>query len=87
MRELPASKVVLLPNKYDPARAHVAIYNGGKAAQITLDVSALLKPGDAFRLLDPKDVYGKPVLEGKVDGTSISVPMSGEFAAFVLVRK
>jgi len=86
VRELPASKSVLIPNKYDPARAHVAVFNGAKAAQVALDVSTLLKPGDAFRLLDPKDVYGKPVLEGKIEGPTLSIPMNGEFAAFVLVK-
>ena len=87
VRELPASKTVLIPNKYDPSRAHVAIYNGAKAAQVGLDVSKVLKPGDAYRLLDPKNVYGKPLFEGKVEGASIAVPMSGEFAAFVLVKR
>ena len=87
VRELPASKAVLIPNKYDPARAHVAIYNGAKAASVALDVSKILKPGDAYALLDPKNVYGKPVHEGKVDGAAIQVPMAGEFAALVLVKK
>ncbi|MBI3858025.1 MAG: right-handed parallel beta-helix repeat-containing protein [Planctomycetes bacterium] len=87
VRELPASKAVLIPNKYDPARAHVAIYNGAKAASVALDVSKVLKPGDSYVLLDPKDVYGKPLLEGKVEGAAIQVPMSGEFAAFVMVKR
>jgi len=87
VRELPQSKAVLIPNKYDPARAHVAVYNGAKAASVALDVSKLLKPGDAYVLLDPKNVYGKPVHEGKVDGASIQIPMSGEFSAFVMVKK
>jgi hypothetical protein len=87
LRELPESKAVVLPNKYDPGRAHVAIYNGAKAALVPVDVSRVLKPGDGFRLLDPKDLYGKPILEGHVDGAALPVPLSGEFAAFVLVRK
>ena len=47
----------------------------------------ILKPGESFRLLDPKDLYGKAVLEGKCEGASIAVPMTADFAAFVLVKK
>lgn len=79
-------RAVLLPNQYDPARAHVAIFNPSKAAVTALPVGTLLKPGDGYRLLDPKDVYGKPVAEGKVEGASIPVPTPGEFAAYVLVK-
>ena len=87
VREMPAGKAVLIPNKHDPTRAHVAVYNGAKAASVALDVSKVLKPGDGYRLLDPKDVYGKPVAEGVVEGPSLQVPMTGEFSAFVLVKK
>ena len=87
VRDLPASKAVVIPNKYEAGRAHIAVYNGVKSPQVAVDVSAVLKPGDAFRLLDPKDVYGKPLLEGKVEGPTIQVPMSGEFAAFVMVKR
>jgi hypothetical protein len=86
VRELPASKAVVLPNKYDPTRAHVAVYNGAKAAEVNVDVGGFLKPGDSFRLLHPRDFYGKPVLEGKVEAAAIRVPVAGEFAAFVLVK-
>ncbi len=79
-------RAVLIPNKYDPARAHVAVYNPKKEASVRLDVSKLLKPGDAFRLHDPKDIYGKPVLEGTCEGESLAIPMTGPFAAFVLFK-
>ncbi|HEY3323599.1 MAG TPA: right-handed parallel beta-helix repeat-containing protein [Planctomycetota bacterium] len=79
-------KVILLPNKYDPARAHLAIFNFQKSPTVTVKVAPFLKPGDSYRLLDPKQFFGKPVAEGKCEGESISVPVSGEFAAFVLLR-
>lgn len=86
LQELPQRKAVLIPNKYDPHRAHLAVYNGAKAAEVICDASPLLKPGDRFRLLDPKNFYGKPVGEGTATGEGISVPMSGEFAAFVILK-
>jgi cephalosporin-C deacetylase-like acetyl esterase len=84
---VPDQKTVLIPNKYDPTRANVAIYNGAKADKVGLDVSKFLKAGEKYRLLDPRDLFGKPVLEGKTDGASVAVPMAGEFAAFVLMKE
>ena len=81
------ARAVLIPNAYDPGRGHVAIYNPAKAAEATLDVSKVLKPGDGYRLLDPKDLYGKPLHEGICRGASIAVPMTADFAAFVLMKR
>jgi hypothetical protein len=87
LQQLPERKAVLIPNKYDPRRAHLAIYNGAKAPSVAVDVTPFLKAGDGFRLLHPKDFFGKPVLEGRCRGATIRVPMTGEFAAFVLVKE
>ena len=85
--EMPSSRAVLIPNRYDPARAHVAVYNGAGAPSVPLSIEGFLKPGDRFRVLRATDVFGKPVLEGTIEGASISVPMSGEFAAFLLLKR
>ncbi|HUT36370.1 MAG TPA: hypothetical protein VNE39_22980 [Planctomycetota bacterium] len=81
------AKAVLIPSKHNPARAHLAIYNWDGATEVQVPVAPFLKPGDAFRLYDPKDLFGKPVLEGKCGGENISVPVSGEFAAFVIFKE
>ena len=54
--------------------------------QVAVDVGTFLKPGDAFRLLDGRDFFGKPVLEGKCQGKTIDIPIKGEFAALVLTK-
>src|SRR5690606_20343100 len=55
----PAEPVVVLkPNKYDPNRAHLAIFNWDKSATEPVDLSAFLKPGEKFKLLNPRDFYG-----------------------------
>src|SRR5262249_52709418 len=41
-REMPQRRAVLIPNKYDPGRAHLAVYNGAKEPEVAADVSALL---------------------------------------------
>ena len=46
-----------------------------------------LKRGDAYRLMDPRDFYGKPLLSGKYDGKAIKVPMKNrKFAVLVLLK-
>lgn len=86
LRTMPPALVRLIRNRADPNRAHLALYNGAKAAELKVDVGGFLSPGDPFRLLDPRDVYGKPVLEGTCAGDAISVPVRGDFAAFVLLK-
>ena len=79
-------RIVLLPNQYDPARAHLAIFNWQKKESVRVPAGDFLKPGDAFRLMDPLDFYGKPVFEGKCEGKTITVPLKDEFAVFVVMK-
>src|SRR5262249_14478264 len=79
-------RVILRPNKYDRGRAHLAVFNWDKKAAVEVDAGAFLKAGDKYRLLSPRDVFGKPVLAGTYDGKSIRVAVAGEFAAFVLLK-
>ena len=78
---------VLLPNKYDPKRAHLAIYNWTNQVSVDVDVSTFLKPGESVRLMAPEDFYGNPVHEMTCPGPSLRVPMNGEFAVFVALKK
>jgi hypothetical protein len=81
------AKIVLRHNKYDPRRANLAIFNWVRTPTVEVDVSGLLKPGDRFRLLDPRNFYGEPVLTGRAAGAIINVATEGEFAAFVLIKE
>jgi hypothetical protein len=36
--------------------------------------------------MDPHDFFGQPLFTGKCDGDSIPVPMTSEFAAFVVLK-
>jgi hypothetical protein len=77
------SRGILIPNKYDTGRANIAAFGGGS---VSVNVSGFMEPGESYRLMDPHDFYGKPVQEGKCAGGSISVPVKGEFSAWVLLR-
>ena len=78
--------VVLRPNRYDKDRANLVVYAWRGGPQVTVPIDKFLKEGDAYRLMDPKDFFGKPVREGICSGGFIEVPVKGEFAAFVVLR-
>jgi len=82
----PGTRVILRPNRYDPRRAHLALFNWDRQPAVAVDLSSWLKRGQRYRLLDPRDFYGKPVHAGTSNGRPIQVPMEGEFAAFVLMK-
>lgn len=75
------SLVKLLPNRYEPGRANIVVYNWDHLDSIPVDLSqAGLEPGDAFSLYNAQDYYGKS-LTGVYDGNPVQVPMTGWNAA------
>ncbi|MCS7237898.1 MAG: right-handed parallel beta-helix repeat-containing protein [Thermoguttaceae bacterium] len=78
----------LRKSRYDPRRAHLAIFNPQKAAQVAVNFSNFLRPGEEFELRDPRDFFGPPVYVGKVqDDCTGWVPVHGEFGAYVILRR
>lgn len=81
------ARVILRPNRYDPNRANLAVFNWAKKPAVDLPPNSFLKPGDKYRLMDPRDFFGRPVVAGTFDGKPIPLPIAGEFAAFVLLKQ
>ncbi len=88
------ARMILRPNRYDPNRANLAIFNWRKAAAVPVDLGEFLNPGDRFRIVSALDFFGNPVAEGTFDGKPVDVPIpasadtgGGEFCAFVLFRR
>jgi hypothetical protein len=80
------ARVEIRPNKYDPTRFHIAIFNWPQHETVALDLSGHLKTGDSYQLLNPRDVFAKPIVQGAHDGKPVATPVKGEFAAYVLVK-
>jgi hypothetical protein len=77
------AKAVLLPNKYDPHRAHLVVYNWAKAETVDVDAGSFARDGDAIELLDPKDPFGKPVATATRRNGTFRIPVHGEFTVFL----
>ena len=82
----PEVRVELRPNRYDPERANLVIFNWTKKPAVEVPLDGFLKPGDRYRLMNPRDFFGPPVAAGAFDGPAVRVPVQGEFAAMVLVK-
>ena len=57
---------------------------------MALDLAALLKPGQEFRLHKADGLWAEPVLKGRYDGKPVDLTLDGayapEFAAYILTR-
>jgi hypothetical protein len=77
-------EVILRPSASDPSRANLVTVQTGAGETVSVDLSAFVKAGERFRLLDPANLWGAPVLEGV--GPMARVPVRGQFTVYV-VRK
>jgi len=68
-------KVFVRPNRYEPGRANVIVYNWDHRPSVNVDLKGVLKQGAKFRMASAQDFFGKPVLESRYDGRPVSVPM------------
>jgi len=76
------TRVVVRPNKCEAGRAHVAIFNWDRLAQVRVDLSAAgLTVGSAFAVRHAEDYFGMPIFQGSYNGKAISVSMEAPRAA------
>jgi len=72
--------VIVRPNKYEPGRANIGVWNPSGAASVSVTMPAI----GSWRLQRAEDFYGPPVAAGS--GALVTVPLGGaEFDAFVLL--
>ncbi len=74
---LPASTrdVVVRPNRYEPGRAMVTVWNARNAATASVDLSQVLKAGDRYQVLHVYNIFGTPVTTGTYGGGSVQIPL------------
>ena len=80
------AKTIFLPNRYEKNRAHLAVYNWDTAEKVRVETGNFLKNGESFRLMNPHDLFGSTIFEGRCDGNSIEVPVKSEFTVFVVLK-
>jgi len=71
------TKVFVRPNRYEPGRAHIVVYNWGMQSQVAIDVTGVLKEGDRHEVRNVQAVFEPPVAAGVYQGGPIHLPMAG----------
>jgi hypothetical protein len=76
------TRVFIRPNKYEPGRANVAIYNWDLSPSLSIDLApARLAIGQRFEIRDAQNIFAPPVVSGTYSGERVTVPMSSLTAA------
>jgi hypothetical protein len=75
------TRVFVRPNRYEPGRAHVAVYNWDRAETVEIDLGGVLETGDRYRLVSAQDFFGEPLLSGVYDGGPLRLAMRPRKAA------
>lgn len=83
----PMNEYFLLPNAYEPGRAHLLVYNWSGGQSAAVPVGGVMNDGDAFVIHDPKRMHGEPVLVGTVTGGQVTVPTPHEFTVYVMRKQ
>jgi hypothetical protein len=77
-KNLPTNtKIFIRPNKYEPGRAHIIIYNWSGNDNIKVDLKDILNKDQKFIIVNAQDYFGKPVASGTYNGSSVKLPMKG----------
>lgn len=69
-------KIVVRPNKYEPGRGHIIVYNWDLQDTVSVDVSSILDIGDAYQVQDAQNFFDEPVASGIYDGSPLVLPMN-----------
>jgi MYXO-CTERM domain-containing protein len=73
----PSGTVVFVrPNREEPGRAHVVIYNWDGVDSVDVDLSTVLSPGDLYEIRNGQNFFAPAVVSGTFDGALVSLPMS-----------
>jgi hypothetical protein len=70
-------KVFLRPNRYEPGRANLIIYNWSRQAAVPVDLSSIVRVGDHYEVRNVQDLFGAAVSSGTYGGGPVDVPMTG----------
>ena len=77
MGTLRGTKVFVRPNRYQPGRANIVVYNWDNLSQVAVDVRDLVAMGAKYEVRNAQDYFSEPVLSGTFAGEPLQLPMNG----------
>ena len=70
-------QVFVRPNRYEPGRATIVVYNWPLQSAVSVDLTGIVKTGSQYQVRNVQDIFGTPVTSGTYAGGTISIPMGG----------
>jgi len=74
-RPTSGNKVFVDANEIDPRRGRIVIYNYDDADSVNVDLSSILKTGEAYRVHSVMGLFEGALVSGVYDGSEVSIPM------------
>lgn len=71
------TRVFVRPNRFEPGRGHIAVYNWDRLDTVSLDLSSIMGVGTAYEIRDVQNYFGAPVLTGTYTGGNVTVTLPG----------
>jgi len=69
------NKVIIRPNKYEPGRLNIAVYNWEGKSAVEVGLTGFVGSGQAFEVRNVQDFYGKPAASGVYRGAAVTIPL------------
>jgi hypothetical protein len=83
---LHGTKIFVRPNRYEPGRANIVIYNWDKLSTVAVSVRDVVPIGAAYEVRNAQDFFSEPVLRGTFNGEPLPLPMNGLSTARPIAR-
>ncbi|HLG98215.1 MAG TPA: hypothetical protein VKX49_18000 [Bryobacteraceae bacterium] len=71
-----ANWIYIRPNRYEPKRANIVVYNWTGADHVSVDLSSVLTAGDNYVVQDAQNFFGPAVAQGIYNGQQVQLPMN-----------
>ncbi|MGN6133269.1 MAG: right-handed parallel beta-helix repeat-containing protein [Aureliella sp.] len=68
-------RVIVRPNPHEQGRGHIAVINPQGLPAVEVDLSPVLQPGQAYRIVNAKNFYGAAVAEGIFAGRPVRLSL------------
>jgi len=74
---LHGTRVFVRPNRYEPGRANIVVYNWDNLSKVAVNVCSVLAAGTDYEVRNAEDFFSAPVISGTFDGEPLQLPMRG----------
>ena len=69
------TEIFIRPNKYEPGRAHIIVFNWDKLNKVSIDLSSVLPLGTPFEIRNAQDFLNDIVVSGIYNGGNVEIDM------------